>query len=72
MEVDILKNLVKDINRYKAHKKFKDNEIAYETLLAHTELTYKYFIKFWQSKNFIKFLTDFVMFFGKKKILIMS
>lgn len=51
MEVDILKNLVKDINRYKAHKKFKDNEIVYETLLAHTELTYKYFIKFWQSKN---------------------
>ena len=51
MEVDILKNLVKDINRYKAHKKFKDNEIVYETLLAHTGLTYKYFIKFWQSKN---------------------
>ena len=51
MEADILKNLVKNLNRYKAHKKSKDNEIIYETLLAHTELTNKYFFKFWQSKN---------------------
>ena len=45
MEADILKNLVKNLNRYKAHKKSKDNEIIYETLLAHTELTNKYFFK---------------------------
>lgn len=67
MEVDILKNLVKDINRYKAHKKFKDNEIAYETLLAHTELTYKYFIKFWQSKNSDEIFDRFCDVFWQKE-----
>lgn len=67
MEVDILKNLVKDINRYKAHKKFKDNEIVYETLLAHTELTYKYFIKFWQSKNSDEIFDRFCNVFWQKE-----
>ena len=67
MEVDILKNLVKDINRYKAHKKFKDNEIVYETLLAHTELTYKYFIKFWQSKNSDEIFDRFCDVFWQKE-----
>ena len=67
MEADILKNLVKDINRYKAHKKFKDNEIAYETLLAHTELTYKYFIKFWQSKNSDEIFDRFCDVFWQKE-----
>lgn len=67
MEVDILKKLVKDINRYKAHKKFKDNEIVYETLLAHTELTYKYFIKFWQSKNSDEIFDRFCDVFWQKK-----
>lgn len=72
MEADILKNLVKNLNRYKAHKKSKDNEIIYETLLAHTELTNKYFLNFGRVKIQMKFLTDFVMFFGRKKILIIS
>lgn len=67
MEVDILKKLVKDINRYKAHKKFKDNEIVYETLLAHTELTYKYFIKFWQSKNSNEIFDRFCDVFWQKE-----
>lgn len=51
MEADILKNLVKNLNRYKAHKKSKDNEIIYETLLAHTELTNKYFFKGYVTTN---------------------
>lgn len=67
MEADILKNLVKNLNRYKAHKKFKDNEIVYETLLAHAELTYKYFIKFWQSKNSDEFFDRFCDVFWKKE-----
>lgn len=67
MEVDILKNLVKDINRYKAHKKSKDNEIIYETLLAHTELTNKYFLKFWQSKNSDEIFDRFCDVFWQKE-----
>lgn len=67
MEVDILKNLVKDINRYKAHKKSKDNKIVYETLLAHTELTNKYFIKFWQSKNSDEIFDRFCDIFWQKE-----
>ena len=67
MEADILKNLVKNINRYKAHKKSKDNEIVYETLLAHTELTNKYFIKFWQSKNSDEIFDRFCDVFWQKE-----
>lgn len=67
MEADILKNLVKNINRYKAHKKSKDNEIVYETLLAHTELTNKYFIKFWQSKNSDEIFDRFCNVFWQKE-----
>lgn len=67
MEKDILKKLVKDINRYKAHKKSKDNEIIYETLLEHTELTYKYFIKFWQSKKADEILDRFCNVFWQKE-----
>ena len=67
MEADILKNLVKNLNRYKAHKKSKDNEIIYETLLAHTELTYKYFIKFWQSKNSDEIFDRFCDVFWQKE-----
>ena len=67
MEADILKNLVKNINRYKAHKKSKDNEIVYETLLAHTELTNKYFVKFWQSKNSDEIFDRFCNVFWQKE-----
>lgn len=67
MEADILKNLVKNLNRYKAHKKSKDNEIVYETLLAHTELTNKYFIKFWQSKNSDEIFDRFCDVFWQKE-----
>lgn len=67
MEADILKNLVKNINRYKAHKKSKDNEIIYETLLAHTELTNKYFFKFWQSKNSDEIFDRFCDVFWQKE-----
>lgn len=67
MEADILKNLVKNINRYKAHKKSKDNEIVYETLLAHTELINKYFIKFWQSKNSDEIFDRFCDVFWQKE-----
>ena len=67
MEADILKNLVKNLNRYKAHKKSKDNEIIYETLLAHTELTNKYFFKFWQSKNSDKIFDRFCDVFWQKE-----
>lgn len=63
MEADILKNL----NRYKAHKKSKDNEIIYETLLAHTELTNKYFFKFWQSKNSDEIFDRFCDVFWQKE-----
>ena len=67
MEADILKNLVKNLNRYKAHKKSKDNEIIYETLLAHTELTNKYFFKFWQSKNSDEIFDRFCDVFWQKE-----
>ena len=67
MEADILKNLVKNLNRYKAHKKSKDNEIIYETLLAHTELTNKYFLKFWQSKNSDEIFDRFCDVFWQKE-----
>lgn len=67
MEADILKNLVKNLNRYKAHKKSKDNEIIYETLLAHTELTNKYFFKFWQSKNSDEIFDRFCDVFCQKE-----
>lgn len=67
MEADILKNLVKNLNRYKAHKKSKDNEIIYETLLAHTELTNKYFFKFWQSKNSDEIFDRFYDVFWQKE-----
>lgn len=67
MEADILKNLVKNLNRYKAHKKSKDNEIIYETLLAHTELTNKYFFKFWQSKNSDEIFDRFCNVFWQKE-----
>lgn len=67
MEEDILKNLVKNLNRYKAHKKSKDNEIIYETLLAHTELTNKYFFKFWQSKNSDEIFDRFCDVFWQKE-----
>lgn len=67
MEADILKNLVKNLNRYKAHKKPKDNEIIYETLLAHTELTNKYFFKFWQSKNSDEIFDRFCDVFWQKE-----
>ena len=66
MEADILKNLVKNLNQYKAHKKSKDNEIIYETLLAHTELTNKYFFKFWQSKNSDEIFDRFRCFLSKE------
>ena len=67
MEADILKNLVKNLNRYKAHKKSKDNEIIYETLLADTELTNKYFFKFWQSKNSDEIFDRFCDVFWQKE-----
>lgn len=67
MEADILKNLVKNLNRYKAHKKSKDNEIIYENLLAHTELTNKYFFKFWQSKNSDEIFDRFCDVFWQKE-----
>lgn len=67
MEADILKNLVKNLNRYKAHKKSKDNEIIYETLLAHTELTNKHFFKFWQSKNSDEIFDRFCDVFWQKE-----
>ena len=67
MEADILKNLVKNLNRYKAHKKSKDNEIIYETLLAHTELTNKYFFKFGQSKNSDEIFDRFCDVFWQKE-----
>lgn len=67
MEADILKKLVKNLNRYKAHKKSKDNEIIYETLLAHTELTNKYFFKFWQSKNSDEIFDRFCDVFWQKE-----
>lgn len=67
MKADILKNLVKNLNRYKAHKKSKDNEIIYETLLAHTELTNKYFFKFWQSKNSDEIFDRFCDVFWQKE-----
>ena len=67
MEADILKNLVINLNRYKAHKKSKDNEIIYETLLAHTELTNKYFFKFWQSKNSDEIFDRFCDVFWQKE-----
>lgn len=67
MEADILKNLVKNINQYKAHKKSKDNEIVYETLLAHTELINKYFVKFWQSKNSDEIFDRFCNVFWQKE-----
>lgn len=67
MEADILKILVKNLNRYKAHKKSKDNEIIYETLLAHTELTNKYFFKFWQSKNSDEIFDRFCDVFWQKE-----
>lgn len=67
MEADILKNLVKNLNRYKAHKKSKDNEIIYETLLAHTKLTNKYFFKFWQSKNSDEIFDRFCDVFWQKE-----
>lgn len=67
MEADILKNLVKNLNRYKGHKKSKDNEIIYETLLAHTELTNKYFFKFWQSKNSDEIFDRFCDVFWQKE-----
>lgn len=60
-------NLVKNLNRYKAHKKSKDNEIIYETLLAHTELTNKYFFKFWQSKNSDEIFDRFCDVFWQKE-----
>jgi len=67
MEADILKKLVKNLNQYKAHKKSKDNEIIYETLLAHTELTNKYFFKFWQSKNSDEIFDRFCDVFWQKE-----
>ena len=67
MEADILKKLVKNLNQYKAHKKAIDNEIIYETLLAHTELTNKYFFKFWQSKNSDEIFDRFCDVFWQKE-----
>lgn len=67
MKADILKSLVKDINWYKAHKKSKNNEIVYEPLLAHTELTKKYFIKFWQNKSSDEIFKRFTDVFWQKE-----
>ena len=53
MDYKILNELIDDVDKYKAHKKPKNEkdekgEQIYETLLEHTKRTEKYFDKFWQ------------------------
>ena len=66
MDYQILNELIKNVDMYKAHSKpvdnnDKDSNIQYESLLEHTRRTEHYFNKFWQSKKCDEFLDRFCM-----------
>lgn len=74
MDENILKTLVDGIDKYKAHKKLqnevdKHSEVIFETLVEHTTRTYKYFLKFWNSKQSDKILDRFCdVFWQQEKV----
>ncbi|WP_279223159.1 CRISPR-associated helicase Cas3' [Megamonas hypermegale] len=64
METVILKELITDLDKYRAHKRNIDKNdeskgYEYEPLQEHTDRTYKYFSRFWQAKKYDAVLEKF-------------
>lgn len=73
MDYKILNELINNVDKYKAHKKFKNEkdkkgEQIYETLLEHIKRTEKYFAKFWITKNGDEILERFCNLMLKDKL----
>ena len=74
MDYKILNELIDDVDKYKAHKKPKNEkdekgEQIYETLLEHTKRTEKYFDKFWQLKKCDDILDRFCSVLWQDKMI---
>ncbi len=73
MDYKILNELIDNVDKYKAHKKPKNEkdkkgEQIYETLLEHIKRTEKYFAKFWITKNGDEILERFCNLMLKDKL----